>query len=160
MKAQLDLAVRVRERLGALHAAVNQIRDLRAQFALLEKRLAGDSSNAKLKASVDQIAARMSPIEERLLQVKLRSSEGTLNFPTMLNEQLFGLMNLIDIADGPPTASETAVAERLEREVEAEVAKWKAIADQDVPALNELIKKASVPALIVPAAATENSKSL
>ena len=46
---------------------------------------------------------KMSEIEQQLIQVNLKGSEGSLAFPVMLNEQFDTFSHAIDMGDSEPT---------------------------------------------------------
>ncbi|HYX69481.1 MAG TPA: hypothetical protein VE825_10135, partial [Terriglobales bacterium] len=155
LEKQLELGLKVRARNTDLHNAVNQIRELRAQLKALEYRLGQDAKSKDVVAAAKALDAKMTPVEEQLIQTKLRSSEGNLNYPTMLNEQFYTLTFSVANADAAPTQQQYEVFNLLSKQLDEQLAKWQAIVSQDVPALNELMKKNSVPAVAVSAAASE-----
>jgi hypothetical protein len=81
-----------------------------------------------------------------LLQVNAKSSESTLNYPVLTDEQLHGLAGSVEF-DGAPTEQQYAAFESLSQEATPLIAKWKAIRSADLVALNEMMKKESVPAV-------------
>src|SRR5678815_3984876 len=101
LEKQFDLASRVTARITQLHKAINDMRDLRAQMLVLKKRASASPGAADLLTRADDLEKKIAPIEQDLIQVKLSSSEGTLAFPTMLNEQFYNLCLLYtsDAAD-------------------------------------------------------------
>ena len=106
MRQQFDLAMKVRERINDLHKAVNQIRDLRSQLQILKKRL-GETPNAKPSAKevLDAAASldkKMTAVEQELIQIKMKSSEGNLRYPSMLNEQFDSFRYTVEQGDGVP----------------------------------------------------------
>ena len=79
----------------------------------------------------------MTPVEEKLMQVKMKSSEGNLRYPNMLNEQYASFNDLIQSFDQAPTAQQLEVYDELHTRLTAQLAKWQQIQTADVPALNE-----------------------
>jgi hypothetical protein len=150
LRASFDLQTKVRSLIDALHVAVVQIRSTRAQASTLRTRLAGDGRAGELVAAIDAVAKKMDAIEGQLVQVKLGSSEGTLRFPTMLNEQLDGFRGTIE-SDRAPTQSQLQLYADLAKRVDTQVGLWKTIATSDIPALNKKVVASGV-ALIDPTA--------
>jgi len=97
----------------------------------------------------------MTPVEEQLIQTKMKRSEGNLNYPTMLNDQFYTLTFSAGLADNAPARQQYEVFEMLSKQLDEQLAKWKAIVSEDVPALNELMKKNNVPAVEVSPAASQ-----
>jgi hypothetical protein len=91
----------------------------------------------------------MTPVEEQLIQVKMRSSEGNLRYPNMLNEQYASFNDIITSVDQAPTAQQQLVYDGLHTRLSAQLAKWQQIQSSDVPALNDLMRKNGVPTLTV-----------
>ncbi len=149
LQMQIELADKVKQDIDALHRAVNQIRGLRANLQTLEKWTAADSPNSEVIAAAKALDQKMSPVEENLIQVKMKSSEGNLRYPNMLNEQYASFSDLIQTVDQSPTAQQLQVFDDLHQRLSAQLAKWQQIQTSDVPALNELMRKNGVPTLSV-----------
>ena len=149
LQDQLDLAYKLRQDIDSLHRAVNQIRSLRGNLQTLEKWAGADSSNSVVIAAAKALDQKMSPVEAGLIQVKMKSSEGNLRYPNMLNEQYASFNDLIQSVDQSPTAQQLLVYNDLHDRLIAELAKWQQIQSADVPALNDLMRKNGVPTLSV-----------
>ncbi len=144
-----DLAFKTREDIDALHRAVNQIRGLRANLETLEKWTAAGSPNSEIIAAAKGLDQKMTPVEEKLIEVKMKSSEDNLRYPNMLNEQYASFNDIITSVDQPPTAQQLQVFDELHTRLAAQLAQWQQIQTADVPALNDLMRKNGVPALTV-----------
>ncbi len=102
LQKEFDLGMKIREANNRLHVAVNQIRQLRGELETL-RQWAGDSPQAQpVLAAARQFGEKMTPIEEELMQVKMKSSEGNLGLPNKLNEALDSLSHTEDTADSAP----------------------------------------------------------
>ena len=149
LQKQLELAQKVQADIDALHRAVNQIRGLRANLQTLEKWTAAGSPNSEVIAAAKALDQKMTPVEASLIQVKMKSSEGNLRYPNMLNEQYFSFNELIQAFDQAPTAQQLLVYEDLHSRLTPQLAIWQQIQTTDVPALNDLMKKNGAPTLSV-----------
>ena len=149
LQKQLELAFKVQADIDSLHRAVNQIRGLRANLQTLEKWTAEGKPNSEVVSSAKALDQKMTPVEEQLIQVKMKSSEGNLGVPNMLNEQYASFNDLIQYVDQAPTAPQLEVYEGLHTRLTAQLAKWQEIERTEVPALNELMRKNGVPTLTV-----------
>ncbi|MGO9124492.1 MAG: WD40/YVTN/BNR-like repeat-containing protein [Terriglobales bacterium] len=147
LQMQSELAYKVWQDIDALHRSVNQIDGLRANLQTLEKWAAVGSPNSEVIAAAKALDQKMTPVEESLMQVKMRSSEGNLRYPNMLNEQYASFNDLIQSVDQSPTAQQLLVYDDLHGRLSAELAKWQQIQTTDVPALNGLMRKNGVPML-------------
>ena len=158
MEKQLELAQKVQQDIDQLHRAVNQMRDLRSNLQLLQKWAGGDKSNAEVLAAAKSLDEKMSPVEGQLIQVRMKSSEGNLRYPNMLNEQYWSFNELIQFNDAAPTAQELQVYDELHQRLQAQLAQWQEIQRKEVPALNATMRKSGVPTLSVSAGTGEQSE--
>jgi hypothetical protein len=146
-----DLEMRVRDDIEALHTAVNQIRGVRSQLDLVKQRVEEEGDRGKpIVAAADDLLEKMMPVEQELMQVKMKSSEGNLRYPSMLNEQYDSFRSMIENADAAPTQPEYDVFDQLHGRLETQLAAWKRIASTDVPAVNDLVRKQGISLLEVP----------
>ena len=145
LEKQLELRVKIGQRLAQLNDTVNQIRDLRAQLKALRRRLSGDAARKELLAAADELDKKTTPIEEALIQPKLKSTQDPLNYPLRLDGKLAVLAGAVESADTPPTQQSYELFDALSQQVEAQLAHWGEIASRDLPALNERMQKENVP---------------
>ena len=144
-----DLAVKTQQDIDNLHCAVNQIRGLRANLDTLQKWASQGTPNNEIIAAAKALDQKMTPVEEVLIQVKMKSSEGNLRYANMLNEQYASLNDLIQYVDQAPTASQLQVFDELHTRLTAQLSMWQQIQSTDLPALNDLMRKNGVPTLTV-----------
>ncbi len=150
LQKEFDLSMKIREANNRLHLAVNQIRELRSNLETLRK-WAGDSPQAQpVVAAAKQLDQKMTPVEEELIQVKMKSTEGNLSFPNKLNEALDSLSHSEDATDSAPTAQMYQVFELINHRLEAQLAQWQEILNKDLPALNQLMHSQAMPSLQAP----------
>jgi seryl-tRNA synthetase len=156
-QAELDAAFELARKIvaaeDALHRAVNQIRELRAQASIVRRQIADSPKPKEIGAALDALDAKLAPIEESLIQVHMKSSEGNLAFPNELNEEIYGLFYSVDSSDTAPTESVKSVYAALSRRLDEQLAKWKSVSSTDVPALDQRIRALSLPSLSVGAGA-------
>ncbi|HXM74702.1 MAG TPA: sialidase family protein, partial [Chthoniobacterales bacterium] len=149
LQKQFALAVQVNDRISQLHQAINEIRDVKSQIQSLHKRFGDDP---KLKAALDaadSLDHKMSEVEQQLIQVNMKGSEGNLAFPSMLNERFDAFSHSIDFGDGEPTKSQLDVFQMLNGKLDEQLKKWSQIKTDDVPKVSALIKDANLPALLI-----------
>lgn len=153
MRRSFELSTKATERISQLHQAINEIRETRSQLDSLRKRFADNERLKPALASADEMENKMSTIEEKLIQVKMKSSEGNLVYPNQLNEEFYTFSQVIE-SDAAPTESQLAVFKMLDGRLEEQLQSWAQLKNEDVPKINELIKQADIPALTVAAATT------
>lgn len=103
--AQYALALRVRDAASRANEGVIRIREAKRRLA--------DGPQAR------ELVAALSAIEGELYQVKNQSPKDKIALPIRLNDRLAGLLALIQMGDGPPTAAASSVATQLIGELDA-----------------------------------------
>jgi hypothetical protein len=149
VQKQFTLATQVNDAMSRLHQAVNEIRDIRSQIQTLHKRFGDEPRSKQALSAADDLDHKMSEIEQKLIQVNMKSSEGNLAFPSMLNERLDTFSHTIESGDTEPTQGQLNVFQMLNSQLEEQLKKWAQLKAEDVPKVSELIKQASLPALII-----------
>jgi photosystem II stability/assembly factor-like uncharacterized protein len=147
LQKQFDLEMKIRDQLSALHDTVAAIRTTRLQFHTLQTRLSDNPRFKNVLSAGEALDKKMTPIEDQLLQVNIKSSEASLNYPVLIDDQLHGLFFSVDVADAPPTQQQYAVFDELSKQATPLIAEWKQIMSTDVVALNEMMRKDNVPAI-------------
>jgi photosystem II stability/assembly factor-like uncharacterized protein len=127
LRQKFDLAMEVYRDQDALHRAVNEIRALRAGVTELSGRAKGKPRGAALGAEGSALAAAASKIEGVLMQVDIKGSEANLNYPGMLNEQIYSFSQLLEDADTAPNQQETETYASLHARLAARLADWRAL---------------------------------
>jgi photosystem II stability/assembly factor-like uncharacterized protein len=145
MQKEFDLQMKIRSLLSDIHDTVHEIRETRMQLHGLKPRLE-DARYRTIATSAETLDKKMTPVEDHLLQVQVKSSEANLNFPVLIDEQLHTLAFTID-TDAPPTAQQEAAFESLNQQAAPLLAEWKQLRSTDLVALNELIKRNDVPVI-------------
>jgi len=156
LQKQFDLEMKIRQQLSDLHQTVEEIRNTRLQFHGLQTRLGDDPRFKNVVAAGESLDKKMTPVEEQLLQVKIKSSEASLNYPVLTDEQLHNLFFSVDVADAPPTQQQYAVFQELSGKAQPLIAQWKQIMSTDVVALNQMMQKDNVPAIYLAPATQAN----
>ncbi len=149
LKKQLDLALKIRDRVSAAHDAVNEVRDVRGQLEALQKRLAGDASHADITKAAQELVKKMNAVEESIIQPKSKSSEDPLNYPIQVADQLMALSSTVNSADAAPTQSSYEVFDELNRRLDEQLAKWKDIKETDLWSFNDQVQKANIPVVML-----------
>jgi photosystem II stability/assembly factor-like uncharacterized protein len=145
MQKEFALELKIRSLLSEIHDSVHDIREARTQLKGLQPRLEA----ARFRGIQDSAAAmlkKMDPLEGQLLDVEAKSSEANLNFPVRIDEQLHGLAFSVE-ADAAPTQQQEAAFESLAQEAAPLLAEWRSIRSGDLVALNDMMKKESVPVI-------------
>jgi photosystem II stability/assembly factor-like uncharacterized protein len=149
LQKQFDLSKQVASRIDQLHRAINEIRDLKSQVADLHKRAPDNAKKQSTLAAADQFNSNLSAIEDQLIQVNMKSSEGSLSFPTMLNEAFDSFSQAIDQSDREPTQAQYEVFRALSARLDDQLQKWAQLKENELPKINDLVKRSNLPVLSV-----------
>jgi len=149
LQKQFALSMQVNDRISQLHQAVNEIRDLRSQIQTLHKRFGDDQRLKPALDAADALDRKMSEVEQQLIQVNMKGSEGNLAFPNMLNERFDSFSHAIDGGDTEPTKPQLDVFQMLSGQLDEQLKKWAQIKSEDVPKVSALIKQADLPPLLI-----------
>jgi len=146
---QLELSMRIRNKLNETHNAIIQIRDVRRQVEDLQKRVAGQPNSKVINDAATSLNKNLTAVEETLYQTKNQSNQDPLNYPIRLNNKLAALGGVVASAEAAPTAQSYAVYDELVTQIDAELRKLAEIMRTQVPAFNQLVREQNVPAVVV-----------
>ena len=149
VQKQFTLSMQVNDRISQLHQAVNDIRDLKAQIKTLHTRFGHDERLKPALNAADELDHKMSDVEEKLIQVNMKGSEGNLAFPSMLNERFDVFSHFIDASDTAPTKSELDIFQMLSGQLDEQLTKWTQLKAEEVPKVSDMIKQVNLPALMI-----------
>jgi hypothetical protein len=146
---QLELSLKIRDKLTETHSAIIQIRDVKRQVEDLSKRLAGQPNFKVINDAGTTLNKNLTTIEEALYQTKNQSNQDPLNFPIRLNNKLAALGGVVGGPESAPTAQSYAVYDEVVREIDVNLQKLAQLMKTDVPAFNQLVKEQNVPAVVI-----------
>lgn len=146
---QLELGLRIRDKVTETHNAINQIRDVRKQVDDLLKRVAGQPSFKVINDAATTLKKNLTGVEESLYQTKNQSSQDPLNYPIRLNNKLAALAGVVASADAAPTDQSYAVYDEIVVQIDGQLASLAQIIKNDVPAFNQLVRDQNIPAITI-----------
>ncbi|HKP39099.1 MAG TPA: hypothetical protein VJT71_19730, partial [Pyrinomonadaceae bacterium] len=146
---QLELSLKIRDKLTETHNAIIQIRDVRKQIEDLVKRVSGQPNAKSIVDAGSGLNKKLTEVEEALYQTKNQSSQDPLNFPIRLNNKLAALMGVVAGSENPPNDQSVVVFNELTADIDVQLQKLAQIMKSDVPAFNQLVRDASIPAIVI-----------
>jgi photosystem II stability/assembly factor-like uncharacterized protein len=149
LQKQFALSVQVNQEISKLHQAVNEIREVKSQIKDLHQRYGNDQRLKPGLDAADDLLKKMEEVEQQLVQVDMKGSEGNLAFPNMLNERFDSFSHIIDGGDNEPTKPQMEVFQLLSGKLDEQVQKWTQLKTESVAQVSALIKEANLPALII-----------
>lgn len=144
---QLDLSLKIRDKLTETHNAIIQIRDVKKQVEDLVKRV-GSQSKPIAEAGT-ALNKKLTEVEEALYQTRNQSNQDPLNYPIRLNNKLAALGGVVSRGESPPNDQSVAMYNELVAQIDAQLQKFSQIMKTDVPAFNQLVRDANIPAVVV-----------
>jgi hypothetical protein len=151
-RAQFALMLQIRDKVSAVHDAVNQIRALRPQLITHARPLADRPEFAPAASAAQAILDQLSAIESALIQPGLHERSGELDgihFPIKLNNKLEALGFAVARSDDPPTAQAHALFADLAARADRHLARLHHLLAHDLPAFNQLMRDLNIPAIIL-----------
>jgi len=111
LQKQFDLLIAIRDKVSAVHNAVNDIRRLKAALG---------GKNEQARASLDAI-------EKELAELRFAGfDDQMLVFDLKLNNRIAALQNYVAAGDYPPTDQQQAVFKELSTEIDAALGRYTA----------------------------------
>jgi len=152
LEEQLELATAVRDTMNAIYDAVRTVRDLRTQIEDVSARLKapragseeGSADDHSVTAAADSLALALTALEEELVQPRIESSQDVDNFSPQLDNEYAHLYGVVATPDARPTSGSYERFDDLNREWAALRRRYRALTEEEVPALNRGLEAAGV----------------
>lgn len=132
LQQKFTLSMEVYHDQDALHRAVNDIRAVKGAVEATLGEARGKPHGASLITEGGELLKRASAIEGLLMQVKIKGSEADLNFPGMLNEQIYAFAGLLEDADTAPNQQEVETYADLHARLGTQLKDWQALRQSKV----------------------------
>ena len=155
---QLDLLLRIRDRLSATNHAINRLRRVRRQVREWIDRADGLARAGEVETAGGAVVERLDDIESRLVSTWRTTERGQMGTPLpKLAEALATLVSVVESADSAPTGSSYEVFDLLSGRIGREIEALRGVIDRDVAVFVGLVREAGIPYLrtqIVPGLTT------
>ncbi|MGA7520913.1 MAG: hypothetical protein WBW84_00430 [Acidobacteriaceae bacterium] len=139
---QLDLALKIRDRVSEANQSVVAIRAAKDQ---LKPFLT--NSNEKVKTDAKQLSDELTGIEEAIYQTKLRADEDALNYPIKLNNKLASVEGVVEDTDAAPTAQSYQVFDELSAQLQTQLDHLHKVETTGIEQFNKLVRDQNIPAV-------------
>jgi hypothetical protein len=149
--AQCELLLRIRALVQALHDAVTRLRLVRAQLEAWSALAAALPRSEALCDAATRLSARLTTVEEAVIQVGLTELSGELAAPTAPpgpSAKLEALASAVAGCDAAPTAQAQAAFAEFSAAAQAQLDALDGLISADIPALNEAIRAAGLPTIV------------
>ncbi len=140
---QLDLLLRLRDRISETNDAIVELRQVRRQVREWVDRADG---TPEADEGGRTVVERLDDLESRLVATWQTTERGQLGTPLpKLAEALATLVSVVESADSAPTKSSYEVFDHLSGRIAREFESLREVIDRDVPAFVSLVRKAGIP---------------
>jgi hypothetical protein len=146
---QFDFLIRIRNKITEVNRAINLLRDVKKQIDALSTKVKEHEKSKKVIESARKIKRKLTSVEDVLIQSKSKSGQDPLNYPIMLDNKIAALASIVSSADARPTKQSYEVFRELSAKADMQLSKLKDIMEHDIPDFNKMVKKASIPAIII-----------
>ena len=145
---QLDLLLRIRDRLSETNDAINQLRRVRRQVREWIDRAGEVPGGGEVETAGGAVVERLDDIESRLVSTWRTTERGQMGTPLpKLAEALATLVSVVESADSAPTRSSYEVFGLLSGRIGREIEALRGVIDRDVAMFVGLVRDAGIPYL-------------
>ncbi|TAG99470.1 MAG: glycosyl hydrolase, partial [Sphingobacteriales bacterium] len=143
---QLSFLLTARDKFSETLKTLKGIKDLRSQMSDYTGRLGKDCPK-EVKDQADAINKKITAVEEALHQTKAKSGQDVLNYPIRLNDKLSNVYDNAFSGNGAPSKQVKEVYADISAKIDAEINKFKAVLNTDLPQLNQTIREKQLPVI-------------
>ena len=119
------------------HESIKKIRAINKKLDAFMKQYKDNEATKDLVERAKKMKEGFSEVEKALYQTKNRSNQDPLNFPIRLTNKLAHLNRLVGIDDFPPTAQDIGVKNEMTTKINAQLATFDQLVDEEKKAFND-----------------------
>lgn len=146
---QFDFLIKIRDKVTEVNQAINQLRDVKKQIDQLSAKIRDLEKGKEVIKAGQNLRKKLTSVEDVLIQSKSKSGQDPLNYPILLDNKISALAYVVSGADARPTDQSYVLFKELAAKADEQISKLKAVIEQDLPAFNEVVKEAGIPAIII-----------
>ena len=146
--AQLELLLKLRDKLSETHDNINKLRSVRTQVEEWAKRAEGSASAEALDAAASSLKEKLGRIEAELIQTEYKGARDRLTLPIKMNAKLAGLIPVVAAADFRPPTQTYQVFDTYVERLDEQFRALDAVIDEDVSEFENLVHEMEVPAIV------------
>ena len=151
LQEQLDFMLAMRSSLNETYDGVRRVRELRRQIGLVVQQAAEAGLDVtELRSAGDSMSAKLTAVEEDLMQTRNSADQDVENFPTKLDAQLAYVYWLVDQADARPTEGEQDRYDDLKKDLASVLARLDSVVDVELVSFETMAREKGVVPVLVP----------
>ncbi len=147
-QAQFDLLIKVRDKVSETNDSIVRLRSVKQQVDEWTRRTAGRSSADAVSEAAGALQAKLSAIENDLVQVDFKGERDRLHLPTKLNRKLAELASVVSSADFAPPKQAYGVLDDFTVRIDSQLQSLQEVIDQDVSQFMDLVHELEIPAIV------------
>ncbi|MGB5160692.1 MAG: glycosyl hydrolase [Thermoanaerobaculia bacterium] len=149
LRAQTALIEEIAATLENVHNSIGQLRSVRDQIRAMTERATKAGYGGEWEQQGEQIAERLTSIEEELIQTQAQTNQDLLNYPPRLDDQLAYLYSHVYQAYGRPTEGSYQRLEDLRQQLEPHLESLREVLESDLVEFDEALRETGIPPVIV-----------
>ncbi|MDB4884570.1 MAG: repeat-containing glycosyl hydrolase [Gemmatimonadetes bacterium] len=149
LAASYQFTTQVVAKLNQLGDQVRHIETMQKQISEREAAAKGMPNASRISASGRSLRAQLEAVRASLADVHSQTDQITLHYPVRPYNQLLNVNRMAHSYDRGPTEQGRAVLRDLSAQVDASIARLRAIEAGDVTAFNRMLDESRVPAVVV-----------
>lgn len=146
---QFDFLSKVRDKVSEAHQGILDIRKIKTDLNYVKTKVDEKPENQNLLDAMKKFQDDLTVIENNIHQTKNQAQQDPLNFGIKLNNRLAFLMYEEGTGDYPPTQQAEQVRVELSKQIDDELNKLNTLIDNNVPAINEMIKEKGIEIIMI-----------
>jgi photosystem II stability/assembly factor-like uncharacterized protein len=136
LRAQWEMATRIRDKVNEANNAVIRIRRIKADVAERAK-----GAPKEVQTAADELTKQLSAVEEEIYQVRNRSNQDPLNFPIKTNNRLASLLRVVVTGEGRPTGNVEPIFAELVEELNGHTERLDRVITEQGAAFNRMLQR-------------------
>jgi hypothetical protein len=149
LREQHRLSVEIRDKLSAVHEAVNRIRSLRAQVDAWCQRAEGHPLKARLDERAQAVRDGLAAVEGELVQVNRSKNAHPIGLTPKLDDELAHLLQVVGSADWRPNRQSRALFAETAAAVDAHLKRLDEVIAHELRAFEGFLTEMALPAVVV-----------
>ena len=146
---QLDLLLKIRDKISDAHAGINRLRGVTAQVSSWKTRLDGQGQYAAVTTAAKDFEEKLAAVETELILPGEHTDTFGLNDRVRLNAALSSVISIIGSADAKPTKQARELAGEYSAQIDQQLDILNGLLSDDLESFNEMVYQSSVPAVVL-----------
>lgn len=149
-KAQLDMAMEIRDMIDDSQNRIRNLRSVRDQMQKAAELATKAGYNQKLKSEAEAIGKKLTEVENKLINNNIEVTQDEINFERKFCNHLLRLYSVVMYDQDRPTGGAIERFTDLKKAYEEIMAKYESVIDSELPKFNQMLEQEKVNRIIVP----------